>query len=153
MAIPSLGRGNANTLVFGIGSHLKFGEQPNLSTSALRKRDDADEFSKYNIAVNSMTVTPTSTLLTPGVIPITVEQPPGVPGPVSIAGNFTIDALPARMELFWRQLLNAPHDGTGDLDLTTTPTPSLNTITDIDRTGGTPDPNPLIGSGSAQTYN
>lgn len=104
----SLGQGAANTLVFGIGSHLKFAEQPNLDTAALRKRTDKDEFSKYNVAVNSMTVTPTSTLIEPNVIPITVEQFPGVPGPISIAGSFVIDALPRRMELLFRHLLNAP---------------------------------------------
>ena len=69
---------------------------------------DPDAFSKYNVAVNSMTVAPSTTLLQPGVIPTTVEQFKGVPGPQTIAGNFVIDALPARTELFFRQLLNAP---------------------------------------------
>lgn len=116
MPAPPITRtASPETLVFGIGSHLKFGEQPNLTTAATRKRDETGEFSRYNVAVNSMTVSPTSTLLTPGVIPTTVEQPAGVPGPVSIAGNFVVDALPRRMELFWRQLLNAPSSNITDI--------------------------------------
>ena len=122
MPAPSLGTGSAQTIEFGIGSHLKFAEQEDAATLAGRKQTAANDFSRYNVAVNSMTVTPTSTLLTPGVIPITVEQFQGVPGPISIAGNFVIDALPKRMELFFRHLLNVPSanitsvsgDGIGD---------------------------------------
>ena len=115
MARPSLGLGSASDLIFGIGSHLKFAEQEAGATQTARKKDSANDFSKYNIAVNSMTVSPASTLLTPGVIPTTVEQFQGVPGPLSIAGSFTLDALPKRMELIWRQLLNAPSSGITDI--------------------------------------
>ena len=102
--------GLASTLVFGRGSHLKFAEQTTSGTAIT----DPASFSKYNVAVNSMTVAPTTTLLTPGVIPTTVEQFIGVPGPQTIAGNFVIDGLPNRMELFFRQLLNAPSSAITD---------------------------------------
>ena len=103
MAITT-GRGAAQTLVFGIGSHLKFAEQAVAGTPIT----DPDAYSKYKVAVNSMTVAPTTTLLTPGVIPPTVEQFKGVPGPITVEGNFITDALPNRQELFFRHLLNAP---------------------------------------------
>ena len=103
MAITT-GRGRAQTLVFGIGSHLKFAEQDVVGTPIV----DPNAYSKYKVAVNNMTVAPTTSLLTPGVIPTTVEQFKGVPGPISVEGNFTIDALPNRQELFFRQLLNDP---------------------------------------------
>ena len=64
-----------------------------------------------------MTVAPTTTLLTPGVIPTTVEQFKGVPGPITVEGNFTIDALGSGQELFFRQLLNAPSGGQNIRDL------------------------------------
>ena len=111
MARPSLGPGAASDLIFGIGSHLKFAEQTIGGTAITT----AEGFSRYNVAVNSMTITPTSTLLTPGVIPTTVEQFQGVPGPLSIAGTFTLDALPKRMELIFRQLLNAPTTNVTDI--------------------------------------
>ena len=111
MARPSLGVGGASDLIFGIGSHLKFAEQT-IGGTALTT---ANDFSRYKVAVNSMTVTPTSTLLTPGVIPTTVEQFQGVPGPLSITGTFTLDALPKRMEMIFRQLLNAPTDNVTDI--------------------------------------
>ena len=104
MPINVPGTGSARTLVFGRGSHIKMAEQ---AMSGI-KITDVEAFSKYKVAINSMTIVPTSTLLTPGVIPTTVEQFEGVPGPLSIAGNFVIDALPLRQELFFRQLLNAP---------------------------------------------
>ena len=107
MPINVPGAGLASSLVFGIGSHIKMAEQIVSGT----KITDIDSFSKYKVAVNSMTIVPTSTLLEPGVIPTTIEQFEGVPGPLSIAGNFVIDALPLRQELFFRQLLNAPTSG------------------------------------------
>ena len=99
MPINVPGTGSAPSLVFGRGSHIKMAEQ---AMSGV-KITDPEAFSKYKVAINSMTIVPTSTLLTPGVIPTTVEQFEGVPGPLSIAGNFVIDALPLRQELFFRQ--------------------------------------------------
>ena len=93
-----------DTLVFGRGSHLKFAEQATSGTAITAPAD----FSKYKVAINSMAVAPTTNLLTPGVIPVTVEQFKGVPGPLTIDGSFVMDALPERMEIFFRQLLNAP---------------------------------------------
>ena len=96
-----------NTIVFGRGSHLKFAEQ----TMSGTKISDKDAFSRYRVAINSMAVAPTTNLLTPGVIPTTIEQFKGVPGPLTIDGNFVMDALPLRNEMFFRQLLNAPTSG------------------------------------------
>ena len=100
-----------NTLVFGRGSHLKFAEQVTSGTAII----DPDHFSRYKVAINSMAVAPTTNLLTPGVIPVTVEQFKGVPGPLTIDGNFVLDALPRRQELFFRQLLNAPTASINDI--------------------------------------
>ena len=68
MPIRVPGTGDPRTLVFGRGSHIKLAEQ---ITPGI-KITDPEAFSKYKVAVNSMTIAPTSTLLTPGVIPTTV---------------------------------------------------------------------------------
>ena len=111
----SLGRGSARTINRGIGSNIKFAEQPDMTTANARKVTDPDLYSRFSVSVNSQNIVPNSTLITPGVIPTTVEQFRGVPGPLTIAGQFTIDGLPKRMELFFRQLMNAPSANVTDI--------------------------------------
>ena len=53
-------------------------------------------------------MTPSSTLITAGTIPVNVEQFPGTPGPFTITGSWTQDVVAKRMELIFRQLFNAP---------------------------------------------
>lgn len=101
------GSGGANTLVFTRGSHFKFAEQVTKGTQIM----DEDEFSRYFAAINSGSFQVNSTLIQPGTIPTTIEPFPGVAGPATISGTFTMDAVPKRMELLFRQFLNAPTAG------------------------------------------
>ena len=100
----SLGRGAANTITFDRGTNIKFAEQIDADTPITAPLD----YSRYTAAVNRATLTPASTLLTAGTIPVNVEQFPGTPGPFTITGSWTQDVVARRMELIFRQLFNAP---------------------------------------------
>ena len=100
----SFGSGAARTIVFDRGTNIKFAEQ----TDADVPITDAAAYSRYTAAVNRASMTPASTLLTAGTIPVNVEQFPGTPGPFTITGSWTQDVVARRMELIFRQLFNAP---------------------------------------------
>ena len=103
------GGGRSQTLVFNRGSHLKWAQL--LATAPDVAINDAGAFSKYFAEINRMSITPTSTLLRPGRIPRGVEQFRGFPGPFTVSGSFTMDAVARRMEVPFRQWLNAPTSG------------------------------------------
>lgn len=96
------GNGMPNTLVFDRGTHIALAPQSAVGTAVMNVND----FSRYRYAVNTLTFNPTSTLLTPNVIPTTIEQFPSVSGPVDLTGSMTMDMVPDRMEILWAQLLN-----------------------------------------------
>ena len=100
----SFGSGAASTIVFDRGTNIKFAEQTNADVPIT----DATAYSRYTAAVNRASMTPTSTLLRAGTIPVNVEQFPGTPGPFTITGSWTQDVVARRMELIFRQLFNAP---------------------------------------------
>ena len=104
MAGTSFGPGAANTIVFDRGTNIKFAEQTDADTPIVAPLD----YSRYTAAVNRASLTPASTLLTAGTIPVNVEQFPGTPGPFTITGSWTQDVVARRMELIFRQLFNAP---------------------------------------------
>lgn len=100
----SFGSGAANTIVFDRGTNIKFAEQGDADVPIT----DPLAYSRYTVAVNRASMTPTSTLLRAGTIPVNVEQFPGTPGPFTITGSWTQDVVARRMEVIFRQLFNAP---------------------------------------------
>ena len=118
------GPGASNTLIYNRGSHIKFAQLTQAAPDT--QIDAAAAFSKYYVEFNRASITPTSTLLRPRRIPTGVEQFKGSPGPFNVTASWTMDASAHRMELLFRQLLNAPTNG-----ITTTDGSSGNTATAI----------------------